>query len=265
VTDFNVDGFVDVEVKGVAAATGASAAADQIVFSSGAPYQPQPLGVRAVDAALKKFIGNSLDYIVNPDYFSENAILELFYGRYPVYYCSFGVGSYIGSLDAYNSGLSCRVYLIFVSGYYWDYSEFSSAAVNTWLNEEALWAGAITRDAALGAIEDIFEQVLGVVVGGWDTREVTGPSGPNSDLDHRRGLNAFLVLLGIGDANAQDIETDDAPKPVPRQPDVIYVVGRYVFCGAKARDSLGVAIHDITLDCTGMAQRFRLCGRVWTR
>jgi hypothetical protein len=42
------------------------------------------------------------------------------------------------------------------------------------------------------------------------------------------------VLLGIGEANAQEIETQEAPRPVAREPDVIYVVGRYVFAAAEA-------------------------------
>jgi hypothetical protein len=233
VTDFNVDGFVDVEVKGVAAATGVPTASDQIVFSSGIPFQPQPLGVRAVDAALKRFVGNTLDYMVNPDYFSENADLRFFVGTYPVYFCRAPLGAYSGILDRYDNGFGCSIYNIHVSGYYWDYREFSSAAVDTWLNEAAFWAGATTQDSALSAIEETFEQVLGVIVGGWDVREVAGPNGPYSDLDHRRGLNAFLVLLGIAEANAQQIETKDAPKPVPREPNVIYVVGRYVFAAAE--------------------------------
>jgi hypothetical protein len=110
-----------------------------------------------------------------------------------------------------------------------DYGAFSSAAVDTWLSEAAFQSGQTTRDAALSAIETTLKQVLGVVIGGWDVREVAGPGGPYSNLDERRGLNAFLVLLGIGEANAQEIETKEAPRPVPREPNVIYVVGRYVF------------------------------------
>jgi hypothetical protein len=231
VTDFNVDGFVDVEIKGVAWATGV--AADQIVFSSGAPLQAQPLGVRAVDASLKEFVGNMLDYIVNPNYFDENASLAYSSGSTPYLWCDWS--SFFGIWDGWHHGMPpCTTGYIYWESYYLDYSDFSSAAVNTWMNEAAFRSGASTRDAALGAIEETFEQVLGVVIGGWDLEEITGFGGPYSDLDERRGLNAFLVLLGIGEANAQEIETDEAPKPVPREPGVIYVVGRYVFVAAEA-------------------------------
>jgi hypothetical protein len=127
----------------------------------------------------------------------------------------------------------CSAGYLHWESYYLDYGAFSSAAVDTWMSEEAFWAGHTTRDAALRAIEATLKQMLGVVVGGWDSREVTGPGGPYSNLDERRGLNAFLVLLGIGEANAQEIPTEEAPKPVPREPDVIYVVGRYVFAAAE--------------------------------
>jgi hypothetical protein len=234
VTDFNADGFVDVEVKGVAAATGMSAATDQIVFSSGVPFQAQPLGVRAVDAALKKFVGNMMDYIVNPNYFREYADLKLFQGTYPVYYCSVSWGPYGAVFDYwYHAGLSsCWVYVYHVSGYYWDYREFSPAAVSAWTSEARFHDRALTRTDALAAIEGTFRQVLGVAIGGWDVGEITGPNGRYSDLDER-GLNPFLVLLGIGNANAQEIVTDEAPRPVPREPGVIHVVGRYIFVAQK--------------------------------
>jgi hypothetical protein len=226
VTDFNVDGFVDVEIKGVASATGVPA--DQIVFSSGAPLQAQPLGVRAVDASLKKFVGNMLDYIVNPNYFDENASLVHSSGATPYLWCDWN--SYFGIWDGWHHGMPpCSTGYLHWESYYLDYGAFSSAAVDTWLSEAAFQSGQTTRDAALSAIETTLKQVLGVVIGGWDVREVAGPGGPYSNLDERRGLNAFLVLLGIGEANAQEIETKEAPRPVPREPNVIYVVGRYVF------------------------------------
>jgi hypothetical protein len=232
VTDFNVDGFVDVEVKGVGAATGLSGASDQIVFSSGVPLQAQPLGVRAVDASLKEFVGNMLDYIVNPNYFDENASLTYSSGSTPYLWCDWS--SFFGIWDGWHHGMPpCTYGYIYWESYSLDYSAFSSAAVSAWMNEAAFRSGATTRDGALSDIEETFRQILGVVVGGWDVGEVTGAGGPYSDLDQRRGLSAFLVLLGIGEANAQEIETVEAPKPVPREPDVIYVVGRYVFAAAE--------------------------------
>ncbi|HEY7672751.1 MAG TPA: hypothetical protein VIC71_11080, partial [Gammaproteobacteria bacterium] len=231
VTDFNVDGFVDVEVKGVAAAIGVPAASDQIVFSSGVPLQAQPLGVRAVDAALKKFVGNVLDYIVNPNYFEEYASIQYVAGNLPVVWCDWN--SLTGVWDGWNYFRACQVGYLYVAGYYRDYSAFSSAAVSIWNTEETFHAGMTTQDGALSAIEAAVEQILGVVLGGWDVGEVAGTNGPYSDLDQRRGLEIFLAILGIGDANAQEVDTDEAPTPVPRTPDVIYVVGRYIFAAEE--------------------------------
>jgi hypothetical protein len=227
-TDFNVDGFVDVEIKGVAAATGVSLASDQIVFSSGVPLRAQPLGVRAVDAALKKFVGNTLDYVANPYYFAESAELALFRGTYPVYYCSFSWGSYSGILEEYNSGLSCGVYSVYVSGYYWDYSGFSAAAVAIWTDEQAFASGTLDGAQSTARVQQTAEGELGVQIGGWPMEEELGTTGEHTNANVRRGLETFWAILGIGRANAQEVETVEAPKQLPRVHDVVYITGREV-------------------------------------
>lgn len=72
VEDFNVDGFADVLLKGVAAAVNTSGIPNQMVYAPGQLLDAEPLGVRAVDASLTEFVGNSLDYFVNPNYYSQN-------------------------------------------------------------------------------------------------------------------------------------------------------------------------------------------------
>jgi hypothetical protein len=228
VSDFNVDGFVDVEVKGVAAATKVPGASDQIVFSSGIPFQPQPLGVRAVDAALKKFVANMLDYIVNPDYFSENADLRFFLGTYPIYFCRAPLGAYSGILDRYDNGISCPIYNVHISGYYWDYREFSSAAVAIWTNEEAFVSGSIDGAQSTERAQQTTEAQLGVQIGGWPMEEELGTTGEHTDAAVRRGLETFWAILGIGRANAQEVATVEAPPQIPRLHDVVYITGRKV-------------------------------------
>lgn len=226
VTDFNVDGFVDVEVKGIAAATGVPAASDQIIFSSG--LLSAPLRVRAVDAALKKFVGNTLDYLINPDYFHENADLALYYGTYPVYYCSFTDRSFSAIFDVNNDGITCRVHTVYVSGYYWDYRKFSSAAVAIWTNEESFASGAIDGAQSTERAQQTAEAELGVQIGGWPMEEELGTIGEHRDTAVRRGFETFWAILGIGRANAQEVETVEAPAQLPPTPNRIHIMTREI-------------------------------------
>jgi hypothetical protein len=226
VSDFNVDGFVDVEVKGVAAATGASGALDQIVFSSGVPLQAQPLGVRAVDASLKQFVGNLLDYIVNPNYFDENASVQYVTETIPYFWCDWN-SPYFGIWDGWHHGMPpCEFGYIYRVGYYPDYSAFSSAAVAVWNDELAHEAGIIDSSQSTANAQQAAEAVLQVQIGGWPMEEILGATGEHTDSNVRRGLETFWAILGIGRANAQEVETAEAPPQVPRVLDNVYITGR---------------------------------------
>ena len=217
VADFNVDGFVDVEVKGIAAATGV-ASDDQIIYSSAVPLQPQPLGLRAVDDSLRQFVGNSADYFVNPDYFTENATYHYFSGAYVYYSCT----EYYGVLeDAYYGIWPCSISYVPIYGYYWDYSAFSEEAVAVWMTEEAYEAGSIGAAESTEAAQEATEAVLEVGIGGWD---FPNDDDDLDDPDKRRGLETFLAIFGILKANAQEVDTDEADVS-PRQPNLVYVTG----------------------------------------
>ena len=227
VSDFNVDGYVDVQVKGVAAATGISTH-DQIVFSPAVPLQSQPLGLRAVDASLKQFVGNSLDYFANPNYFVDNATLEYFSGTFPYYYCSYSYG-YSGIIDhPYEGGWVCTTYFIYVSGYYWDYSEFDGRAVVIWSNERGVEAGSYSASQSVESAQYAAEGVLGVGIGGWPMEEIFGTDGEHMDPDIRRGLETAWAIFGIARANAQEVETEEAPSQTARSFNTIYVTGHRV-------------------------------------
>jgi len=71
--------------------------------------------------------------------------------------------------------------------------------------------------------------VLGVPIGGWDMGGIFGEPRSTEDIDEQKGLEAFLAVLGVANANAGEIDTDEAPTQVTRKPDLVYIVGRYVF------------------------------------
>jgi hypothetical protein len=240
ITDFNVDGYVDVEVKGVAAATGTSAD-DQIVYSSGVPLQPQPLGLRAVDLSLKEFVGNSLDYFVNPNYFTDNASVGYVYGYFVYFYCWPSLNGIMN--DSYLGGWFCTVYYDYYYGYYWDYSGFSSEAVALWANEEGLSAGQIDESQSTEGAQEAAEEALEVEVGGWPMEEEFGTTGQHEDPNVRRGLEVFWAILGIGRANAQEVETDEAPAQVPREPGIIYLTAHKVAGIGGIKLSLHAAVE----------------------
>jgi hypothetical protein len=227
VSDFNVDGYADVEVKGVAGATGAAGAFDQIVYSPAAPYSTQPLGLRAVDASLKQFVGNSLDYFSNPNYFTDNATPVYVSAWVTYFYCW---PTFSGMLsDYYYGSWYCVVYYNYYSGYYWDYTAFSDEAVALWSNDEGLQADRIDETESTEGAQEAAEEALEVEIGGWPMEEEFGSEGEHTDSDIRRGLETFWAILGIGRANAQEVETDEAPPQTARLFDVVYITGHPVF------------------------------------
>jgi hypothetical protein len=235
VTDFNVDGFVDVEVKGVAAAINVAGASDQIVFSPAAFCQSQPLGLRAVDASLKQFVANMLDYHVNQNYFWENANTQYFSQTVTSFDCNFGF--FDGILDAqyFSGAFPCTTYYYYVAGTYLDYTGSHERAVAIWLWDESFVATGNATASTQGA-QTAAEAVLGVPIGGWVMEELLGTTGEHTNPDVRRGLETFWAILGSARANAQEIDTEIAP-PQVSYPDCITVNARNVeglgWSGAK--------------------------------
>jgi hypothetical protein len=224
VEDINVDGFVDVTVKGVAGALGVPGAANLIVYSPGAPFATTPKGIREVDAGLLQFVGNMLDYEVDENYFVNSAP----YVYYTVYYswstCG-GGGSVSNDGFYWDTGSGCVSVYQYVSGYYQDYSVFSSAAVaiSTAAN------GQTSSTAAVDAIDRAAEGVFKAPIGGWGMEEVLGATGEHTNPDARRALEVFWAILGAARADAQEVQTTKAPRQTQRAFGTIYVTGHNVF------------------------------------
>jgi hypothetical protein len=124
-----------------------------------------------------------------------------------------------------------RNLLRLLSGYYWDYSEFSEEAVALWSYEEAYEQGSIGQTASTQGAKEAAEDVLGVEIGGWPMEEVLGSTGEHTNPDTRRSLEIFWAILGYARANWQEVESEEAPEQAPRDMNRIYVTGRVVFGG----------------------------------
>lgn len=206
--DINVDGFVDVVVTDAASAV--TNAPNQIVFAPGQLNVAQPLGLTAVDTSLIKFTENSLDYFVNPDYFSENAPVYFFQVWIWYAYCDLwgfpGIDSYYWDFFP-----SCYFDYIYLSGYFADFSGFDQGAMAIWSNEVHVDNETITQTEGVDAIEDAVEDAIGVSIGGWPMEEVLGTTGEHTDPDTRRGLETFWGIVRIAQANEDEVEPEEAP------------------------------------------------------
>jgi hypothetical protein len=225
VEDINVDGFVDVTVKGVANALGVAGARNLIVYSPGQVFNKVPKGIRVVDDGLLKFVGNMLDYQVDPNYFDNYASYTYFYVG--SYWSTCGGGPVISN-DPILSGDTpgCVWVYQFISGYFPDYSVFSSAAVAIALAAENADTGQTSTTAAVDAIDRAAEDVFKIQIGGWNMEEVLGSTGEHTNPDARRAMEVFWSILGIGRASADEVRTDKAPSQVPRVPGTLYVTKR---------------------------------------
>ena len=216
--DFNVDGFVDLLLKGVRNSIGG--ALNQIVYAPGRAGALQPLGVRAVDAGLKRFAANSRDYFADTGYFSRNAPLT--YVAVPIwyYYCVPGY-----DYDWYYGNGYCGWANFYYEVVTPDYSSFDSTAVGTWSTESSIEARTTTPEQGVAAIKQSYESVLGAPIGGADAAGQNGERARLDDPTYRRGFELFMAVLGIHDANADEL---DPPRNVARRSDVVYVTGRRV-------------------------------------
>ena len=79
--DFNLDGYIDVFLKGVSGAI--SNTKDQLVFSSGIQYNSSAQIVTNIDDNFKKTFSSVANWIVDEDYFKDNLITRYKWIFYP--------------------------------------------------------------------------------------------------------------------------------------------------------------------------------------
>ncbi|HEX5046209.1 MAG TPA: VCBS repeat-containing protein, partial [Gammaproteobacteria bacterium] len=217
--DFNVDGFADLLIKGLGNTIGG--ALNEIVYAPGRPGALQPLGVRAVDPGLKRFLANSRDYFADTGYFDQNAPVN--YVVIPIYYYSCLPGFY-----DYTYGYAygyCGYFTYWYAVTYRDYSGFDSTAVSTASTEASIEAQSTSREQGVATIAQGYEAVLGAPIGGRDPSGLNGERARLDDPTYRKGFDLFMAVLGIHDAQADEL---DPPRNPRRQPDIVYVTGRRV-------------------------------------
>ena len=218
VRDFNVDGFADLLLKRVGAAVGVGSAANQIIYAPGRPLSSEPLGLRAVDTDLKRFATDSREYFADSSYFSANVPLVAV--PYVVVWYSCDPDSQVW--DIYS--LTCDVYVSSTIVVVADYSVFDHAALSAWSHEARIDAGEETVVDGQRAIKTAYEGMLGVPIGGRDLSAILGERGSIDAPQYRRGLELFLAVFGIFDADADELD----PKRESRKPDTVYITGRKI-------------------------------------
>lgn len=222
VRDINVDGYVDVTLTNVSAAVGGEP--NQIVYAPGRVGASEPQGLRAIDDSVIRFAENSLDYFADANYFVDN--VPVYYYQYWIWYgycVPYGDYGFEGYAVYFPS---CYIDYYYVSGYYADISAFSPEAIDIFLDEADVASGYISQADAIAHIEKEAEGLIGSSIGGWPMEEVLGATGDHTDAQLRRSLEIFWAILGIGRADADEVQPDEAPPQAPRSPDTIYVTSR---------------------------------------
>jgi hypothetical protein len=224
VEDMNADGYADLAIRNIGAVV--PGAKDQLVFASANPYDAKPKGIRAFDDSLSEFTANLIDYMSNERFFAENAGWTVFTSFYSYYYCPLS-----NAMNAWDGGWSQPCTAISFPAYTVvpDFSDFDPDAVEIWQDEAAVAAGDLPPSQAAERIAQRIEDVIDVRIGGWDMREIFGNGPGIGDAAERRGLEAFLAIIGIGNARADEVEPDAAQTQGPRANDVIHIVSRYIF------------------------------------
>jgi hypothetical protein len=105
-----------------------------------------------------------------------------------------------------------------------DYSVFDQNALKAWTEETAIQENRTSQAQGVENIGRAFEAAIGAPIGG---RNLDGIAVEQGSLDgtRRRGLELFLAILGISDANAQELTP---ARESGRRSDVVYVTGRRI-------------------------------------
>ncbi len=167
-----------------------------------------------------------LDYIVNQDHYVETAPLTTDIIVHSVFNCS----SY-GAIDSYYESSYalpiCWWQNWVILDVRPDFSVFSPEAIDIWGHETSIRDGHATRSAGVDGIKRAAETILRTQIGGWDMEDFLPGVSTVERIDYRKGLEVFLAILGLG--NSKEVEGEEAPKQIRREPGSIYIAGRYVF------------------------------------
>jgi hypothetical protein len=224
--DVNIDGYVDLVLRGLGSAAGFTGVPNQIVFAPGASGSGAVPRLRAADAALTRFSRDVNRHLVDSEYYPDNAAI-----RYAVSYqyeinCSWlghtGLDSYYGSY-----GWPCFAEPIVSYIAYRDYSGFDPDAIRIATIDYGMIKGTEPTETGLDRIAELAARVLGVRIGGWDIEDLVG-TGEIESEDVSRGIELFSVLAGISEAVAQEQGEDRQQSRGSGNTDRVLLKGRRV-------------------------------------
>ena len=167
--DFNLDGFVDVLLRGLGSAI--TGELDRIVYAPGGKVGGHSAKLKTVDAAFKKFRTEVNAWIEDPAYFDKNAVstTTVVSGFTTLYHCQDETGG------DYYTDYPCPYHDTFIEEFYQPFTEVFTVISYGNFNDDALKFsrqfslvdGRINPDVTLGSqgarnLSGIFEDVLGV-------------------------------------------------------------------------------------------------------
>lgn len=207
--DINLDGFVDLMVRGLE--NHVSGTTPHIVFSSGEVFQEGAASVRPVDESLSKLVDELKSYYLNRNYYQENAVWVEYWYQETEWECDY---YYWGD----QLEVECIPYTEWVDASYWSYAAFESEGV-----EIAEAIDDIGNGGTNQAVIDLFEQILGVLIGDETGIEcIINPNDPNSSDDDCLADVVSTVFIRIINA----LEEEDGY--YGRPPGTIRVTGRHI-------------------------------------
>jgi len=221
--DVNVDGFVDLVMTGIASLSGMSGMPGQIVFAPGRVLEPMPQAVRGITGELRELGSDLRGYLANREYFTESApltVVSTTYYDYSCQYSGFDVSFYV--LVDYCYPYVMTSYLIVP-----DYTGFASAALDIWNYESAIIDGAIGAQAGYESIEAVLEESFGTELGERELHELFGEA-EVIDATAERGVELFTALAGIGNAVAQEAQSEEGSAAGSTMPDSVLLTGRRI-------------------------------------
>lgn len=219
--DVNIDGYVDLVLRGIDSADGFAGVSNQILLAPGSSGSRAP-DLLGVDPALSRFSQDLDRHLIDPDYYPNHAPVNYA----PVYYYAWNCG-----WPGYPSGLEgwflsqCFLDPVYYYVAYQDYSGFDQNAIAIANIDYGMIHGYEPLDSGLERIAALIARVLGSEIGGWDLGKLLGGTGTDTDDATRRGIELFAVLAGISEAVAQ--EAEESPGQ-PGQPDRVLLKGRRV-------------------------------------
>lgn len=205
--DVNIDGYLDLILRGVTNAAGLARASNQILFAPGASGIDQPPSARAVDARLAKFSTDVDRHLVDPDYYLNHVPTNYELFVYHALRCDWGAYGYSNVFDTMDPW-SCHYEPQYLYVVYRNYSVFNPDAMEIASTDYGMIHGTESPASGLKRIASRIEKILGVSIGGWDINELLGHDGAGVDQNDQLAIGLFGVLAAISEAVAQTADEE---------------------------------------------------------